>query len=151
MQMRLSTKGRYGVRAMFDLAMHSGEGAIALKSVAQREHISEKYLEHLFASLKKAGLIHSVRGAQGGYRLARSPEDITLGDIIRVLEGPIAPTECVIDDMGAEKCDRASECIMRTIWCKIKDEINSILDSVTLAQICEEQRKMSGEGYMYYI
>ena len=138
--MRLSTKGRYGVRAMFDLAMHSGEGAIALKSVAQREHISEKYLEHLFASLKKAGLIHSIRGAQGGYRLARSPEDITLGDIIRVLEGPIAPTECVVDDVGKEQCDRSSECIMRSVWCRVKDEINDTLDSYTLAQICEEQQ-----------
>lgn len=149
--MRLSTKGRYGVRAMFDLAMHSGEGAISLKSVAHREHISEKYLEHLFANLKKAGLIHSVRGAQGGYRLARPAEEITLGDIIRVLEGPVAPTECVIDDGGAEKCDRSSECVMRSVWCRVRDQINGILDSITLAEIVEEQRKRSGEGYMFYI
>jgi Rrf2 family protein len=149
--MRLSTKGRYGVRAMFDLAMHTGEGAIALKSVAHREHISEKYLEHLFASLKKAGLIHSIRGAQGGYRLARPPEEITLGDIIRVLEGPVAPTECVIDDDGSEKCDRSSECVMRSIWCHVRDEINNILDSITLAQVVEEQRKRSETGYMFHI
>jgi Rrf2 family transcriptional regulator, cysteine metabolism repressor len=149
--MRLSTKGRYGVRAMFDLAMHNAEGAIALKSVAQREHISEKYLEHLFASLKKAGLIHSVRGAQGGYRLAKSPEDITLGDIIRVLEGPVSPTECVMDNEGGEKCERSSECVMRSIWCRVRDEINHILDAITLAEIVEEQRKRSGEGYMFYI
>jgi Rrf2 family protein len=149
--MRLSTKGRYGVRAMFDLALHSGEGAIALKSVAQREHISEKYLEHLFASLKKAGLIHSVRGAQGGYRLARSPEEITLGDIIRVLEGPVAPTECVIDENGGEKCDRSVECVMRSIWCRVRDQINDVLDSITLAEVVEEQRKRSGQGYMFYI
>ncbi|EEG77681.1 RrF2 family transcriptional regulator [Dethiobacter alkaliphilus] len=149
--MRLSTKGRYGVRAMFDLALHSGEGAIALKSVAQREHISEKYLEHLFASLKKAGLIRSVRGAQGGYRLARPPEEITLGDIIRVLEGPIAPTECVIDDDGHESCERSTDCVMRSIWGNVRDQINEILDGITLAQIVEEQRKMSGKGYMYYI
>ena len=149
--MRLSTKGRYGVRAMFDLALHSGDGAIALKSVAQREHISEKYLEHLFASLKKAGLIRSVRGAQGGYRLARSPEDITLGDIIRVLEGPIAPTECVVDDDGEEKCERSSDCVMRSIWTDVRDQINGILDDITLAQIVEDQRRMSGQGHMYYI
>ena len=149
--MRLSTKGRYGVRALFDLAMHSGEGAIALKSVARREHISEKYLEHLFASLKKAGLIHSVRGAQGGYRLARPPAEITLGDIIRVLEGPISPTECVIDDQGGEKCDRSSACIMRTVWCRVRDQINEVLDGITLAEIVEEQRKALGEGYMFYI
>lgn len=149
--MRLSTKGRYGVRAMFDLALHSGEGAIALKSVAQREHISEKYLEHLFANLKKAGLIHSVRGAQGGYRLARPADEITLGDIIRVLEGPVAPTECVIEDGGREKCERSGECIMRTVWCRVRDEINEILDKITLAEIVEEQRKVSGQGYMFYI
>ena len=148
--MKLSTKGRYGVRAMFDLAMHSGEGAIALKSVAHREQISEKYLEHLFASLKKAGLIHSVRGAQGGYRLALPAEDITLGDIIRVLEGPIAPTDCVIDGAG-EQCDRSSQCVMRTFWCRVRDDINKILDDITLDQIVEQQRKQNGEGYMFYI
>ena len=136
---------------MFDLAMHAGEGAIALKSVARREHISEKYLEHLFASLKKAGLIHSVRGAQGGYRLARPAEEITLGDIIRVLEGPVAPTDCVIDEASGEKCDRSAECVMRNIWCRIRDDINDILDSITLEQVVKEQRKLNGEGYMYYI
>ena len=149
--MRLSTKGRYGVRAMFDLAMHSGEGAIALKSVAQRENISEKYLEHLFASLKKAGLIRSVRGAQGGYRLAREPEDITIGDIVRVLEGPIAPTECVIEDEGTGKCERSSDCVMRVVWGNVRDKINDILDDINLATLVEEQRKMGGQGYMYYI
>jgi len=149
--MRLSTKGRYGVRAMFDLAMHSGDGAIALKSVAEREHISEKYLEHLFASLKKAGLIHSVRGAQGGYRLARPPEEITIGDIVRVLEGPVSPTECVVEDGSVERCERASECVMRSVWCKVKKQIDEVLDGFTLAQICEEQRKMRRQGYMYYI
>ena len=148
--MKLSTKGRYGVRAMFDLAMHEGEGAIALKSIAQREGISEKYLEHLFASLKKAGLINSVRGAQGGYRLARPPEEITLGDIIRVLEGPVAPTDCVVDE-GRGVCSRASQCVMRQIWSRIRDEVNAILDEITLQQIVEEQRKLTGEGYMYYI
>lgn len=148
--MRLSTKGRYGVRALFDLALHSGDEAIALKSVAQRENISEKYLEHLFASLKKSGLIQSVRGAQGGYRLARPPEEITLGDIIRVLEGPIAPTDCVLDG-GGNDCDRSDRCVMRSIWCRVRDEINGILDSITLADIVEEEKKASGEGYMFYI
>lgn len=148
--MRLSTKGRYGVRALFDLAMHSGEGAIALKSVAQRENISEKYLEHLFASLKKSGLIHSVRGAQGGYRLARPAEDITLGDIIRVLEGPIAPTDCVADE-GGISCERSGSCVMRSIWCRVRDEINGILDGITLADIVEEEKKAAGQGYMFYI
>lgn len=149
--MRLSTKGRYGVRAMFDLAMHSGQGAIALKSVAERENISEKYLEHLFASLKKAGLINSVRGAQGGYRLARSPKEITIGDIVRVLEGPVSPTECVADEGGSERCDRSSDCVMRAIWCEVKTRIDEVLDSFTLAEICEKERTMKQHGYMYHI
>ncbi|NLZ93037.1 MAG: Rrf2 family transcriptional regulator [Firmicutes bacterium] len=149
--MKLSTKGRYGVRAMFDLALHSNENIVPLKSVAQREHISEKYLEHLFASLKKAGLITSVRGAQGGYRLAVPPEEITLGDIIRVLEGPVAPAECVVKGTETEICSRASECVMHRVWARIRDEISEMLDSITLAEIVEEQRKLKEEGYMYYI
>jgi Rrf2 family transcriptional regulator, cysteine metabolism repressor len=147
--MRISTKGRYGVRAMFDLAMHNRENAIALKGVAAREHISEKYLEHLFASLKKAGLIHSVRGAQGGYRLAHPPEEITLGDIIRVLEGPVTPSECVTEE--AEFCERMTECVMHDVWGRIRTQIDEVLDSVTLADVCEEQRKMQKNGYMYHI
>jgi Rrf2 family protein len=136
---------------MFDLAMHNQDNAIALKSVAQREHISEKYLEHLFASLKKAGLIHSVRGAQGGYRLGRPPQEITLGDIIRVLEGPVTPADCVTDGCDTDVCERASDCIMRSVWIRIRNEINSVLDNVTLADICEEQKKLQKNGYMYHI
>ena len=147
--MRISTKGRYGVRAMFDLAMHNKDNAIALKSVAKREHISEKYLEHLFASLKKAGLIHSVRGAQGGYRLAHPPEEITLGDIIRVLEGPVTPSECVTDE--SEVCDRMAECVMHSVWCRIRTQIDEVLDNITLADVCEEQRALQKDGYMFYI
>ena len=149
--MKLSTKGRYGVRAMFNLALYGGENTVSLKTVAQREQISEKYLEHLFASLRKAGLITSVRGAQGGYRLALPPEEITLGDIVRVLEGPVAPTECVIKGNETKKCDRASQCIMRHVWARIRDEIDATLDSITLAEIVEEQKKLIEQGYMYYI
>ncbi len=149
--MRISTKGRYGVRAMFDLAMHNRQTAVPLKTVAQREHISEKYLEHLFASLKKAGLIHSVRGAQGGYRLAHAPEDITLGDIIRILEGPVTPSECVSEGCEADNCERAADCVMHEVWGRVRNEINAVLDSITLADICEEQRKMQKSGYMFHI
>ena len=85
------------------------------------------------------------------FRSARSPEKITLGDIIRVLEGPVSPTECVIDDKGAEQCERSAECVMRSVWCRVRDQINAVLDSITLAEIVEEQRKRTGEGYMFYI
>lgn len=149
--MWLSTKGRYGVRAMFDLAMHSQDGTIALKSVARRENISQKYLEHLFASLRKAGLIQSVRGAQGGYRLGRPASEITLGDIIRVLEGSVSPTECMVSSNETELCERAPNCAMHLVWDRIRQEVNEVLDSYTLADICEEQRKRQNNGYMFYI
>ncbi|MGI5839055.1 MAG: RrF2 family transcriptional regulator [bacterium] len=137
--MRLSTKGRYGVTAMFDLAMQYGEGPIPLKEIAARQGLSEHYLEQLAAPLRRAGLVRSVRGAQGGYLLARRPEEITVGDIIRVLEGPIAPADCVSVDSGYERyCDRADNCVTRDIWRKLRDSINSVLDSFTLADLCRE-------------
>lgn len=95
--MKLSTKGRYGVIAMYDLAMHAGDKEpISIKNVAERQEISEHYLEQLMGQLRKAGLVKSTRGAQGGYFLARSPKDVTVGDIIRVMEGPIAPVDCLL-------------------------------------------------------
>lgn len=135
--MRLSTKGGYGVRAMFDLAQHYGEGPIPLKSVAQRQEISEHYLEQLIANLRKAGLVKSIRGAQGGYMLARKPEEIRIGDIIRVLEGPIAPVDCVSEE-DPESCTRAESCIAKGIWEKVRDSITQVLDDITLLDMCEE-------------
>ena len=137
--MKLSTKGRYGVTAMFDLAMHYGEGAVPLKDIAARQGLSEHYLEQLIVPLRRAGLVRSIRGAQGGYLLARRPEEITVGDIIRVLEGPIAPVDCVIVDSGFEQyCDKADNCVTRAIWRKLRDSINAVLDSVTLADLCRD-------------
>jgi len=137
--MRLSTKGRYGVTAMFDLAVHYGEGAIPLKDIAARQGLSEHYLEQLVAPLRRAGLIRSLRGAQGGYLLARRPEAITVGDIIRVLEGQIAPVDCVAADSGSESCcERADNCATRAVWCRLRDSINTVLDSFTLADLCRE-------------
>lgn len=149
--MRLSTKGRYGVKAMFDLALSYGEGPIALNSIAERQNISVHYLEQLFASLRKAGLVKSVRGAQGGYTLAEKPQEITVGDIIRTLEGPLAPAECVIDDESNE-CDRADCCVTRVIWEKIRDSINEVVDSITLQDMIDDYKRMNNKDtYMYYI
>ncbi|AOT72851.1 RrF2 family transcriptional regulator [Geosporobacter ferrireducens] len=149
--MRLSTKGRYGVKAMFDLALSYGEGPIALNSIAERQNISVHYLEQLFSSLRKAGLVKSVRGAQGGYTLAEKPQDITVGDIIRTLEGPLAPAECVIDDDNNE-CDRADCCVTRVIWEKIRDSINEVVDSITLQNMIDDYKRMNNKDtYMYYI
>ncbi len=140
--MRLSTRGRYGLRAMLDMAMDQSDGPITLNSISERQGVSIGYLEQLMVPLKKEGLIRSVRGAQGGYLLARDPEDITVGDIIRALEGPIAPVACVSEDYP-EECDRAEGCVTRLVWAKVRDSIVEVLDSLTLYALVEEARKNS--------
>lgn len=149
--MKLSTKGEYGVRAMFDLAQHHGEGPTSLKSIADRQDISEHYLEQLIAGLRKAGIVKSIRGAQGGYVLAREPDDIKVGDIIRVLEGPIAPVECVSEE-DANQCNRAEGCVTRNIWQKVRDSISDVLDSISLADMVKEAEELKQkENNMFYI
>lgn len=138
--MKLSTKGRYGVKAMFALAQKYGQGPIPLKNIAKEQGISEPYLEQIISSLRKARLVKSVRGAQGGYMLTKDPAEITVGDIIRILEGPIVPTDCVIDDDNIT-CQNARECVPRGVWKKVKDSVNEVMDSITLKQMCDEARK----------
>jgi len=135
--LRLSTRGHYGLKAMLDLAQHFSAEPISLKSIAERQNLSGHYLEQLIAMLRKAGLVKSVRGAQGGYILARKPAEITVGDVIRALEGPIAPVYCVSEkDPG--NCDEADHCITRTVWARVRDGIAAVYDSITLADICRE-------------
>jgi Rrf2 family protein len=149
--MKLSTKGRYGVTAMFDLAVRYGQGPVSIKEISERQYISEPYLEQLFASLRKAGLITSIRGAQGGYVLAFHPENIKVGDIIRVLEGPIAPTGCVIEN-DPILCEKSNICVTRDIWVEIRDKINDVIDGITLANMVDNyEKKLNDEAYMYYI
>ena len=140
--MRLSTRGRYGLRAMLDMAIDQSDGPITLNSISERQGVSIGYLEQLMVPLKKEGLIRSVRGAQGGYLLARDPKDIPVGDIIRALEGPIAPVACVSEDYP-EECDRAEGCVTRLVWAKVRDSIVEVLDSLTLYALVEEARKNS--------
>lgn len=150
--MKLSTKGEYGLRAMYDLAELYGEGPISLKSVAERQDISEPYLEQLFALLKKSGLVKSVRGAQGGYTLAREPYEITVGEVLRALEGNFAPMDCV--DAGViEPCKRAEYCVTRQIWGKVKDAVDGVLDGITLQDMKDDAAKIRAgkDYYMYYI
>ena len=138
--MKLSTRGRYGVKAMFDLALNQNKGPVSLKSIADRQKLSEAYLEQLFASLRRAGLVKSIRGAQGGYLLADTPDNITIGQILRTLEGTVAPVECV-DDMkeGLSKCPDAENCVTRLVWEKIRDGISDVVDSITLQDMIEKQ------------
>ncbi|MGI6092206.1 MAG: RrF2 family transcriptional regulator [Negativicutes bacterium] len=140
--MKLSTKGRYGVAAMYDLAMHHGQGPISLKSIAQRQEISEHYLEQLMGILRKAGYVKSIRGAQGGYSLTKDPSKISVGDIIRVMEGPIAPVDCLLDDSCRDNnyCEKADMCVTRGVWAKVRDSINNVLDSISLADLCREEK-----------
>ncbi|MDK2918540.1 MAG: Rrf2 family transcriptional regulator, cysteine metabolism repressor [Candidatus Petromonas sp.] len=149
--MKLSTKGRYGLKAMFDLALNYGEGPIALNNIADRQNISVHYLEQLIATLRKAGLVKSVRGAQGGYMLADRPENITVGDVLRTLEGPIAPAECVIEEEDNE-CSKASYCVTRTIWEKIRDSVDNVINSITLQDMVDDYTRLhNSDSFMYYI
>lgn len=135
--LRLSTRGHYGLKAMFDLAQNYGPAPVSLKSVAERQNLSDHYLEQLIAMLKKAGLVRSVRGAQGGYVLARQPLEITVGDVIRALEGPIAPVYCVSEE-DPGNCDEADYCITRTVWARVRDGLAAVLDSISLDDMCRE-------------
>jgi Rrf2 family cysteine metabolism transcriptional repressor len=141
---RFSTRGRYGVQIMVDLAKHSDEGPISLKSVADRQKLSEHYLEQLVPELRKAGLVKSVRGAQGGYILAKKPESINIGDVIRVLEGPIAPVECT-NQTGSDCCEKTSFCVTREVWVKVRDSINDVVDSISLADLISDNENAGGE------
>jgi Rrf2 family transcriptional regulator, cysteine metabolism repressor len=137
--MRLSTKSRYGARAMLDIAINYEKGPVSVKSIAGRQGISVKYMEQLISLLKVAGLIRSVRGAKGGYTLNKDVHQINLRDIIDALEGSMFPVDCVD---SPEICDRAKKCVTYEIWKDIQDRINNMLDSLTLADMVERQLKI---------
>lgn len=139
--MKLSTKGRYGLKAMLELAMNSAGEKVSLKSIAEKQGISENYLEQLFATLRKAGLVKSIRGAQGGYFLAKPPAMITVGEILRTLEGSLAPVDCVEENLP-KQCRRSDECVTRIIWEKIRDKINEVVDSITLENLMVDLHNM---------
>lgn len=137
--MKLSTKGRYGVKAMVDLAINYGDEPVSIKSISERQSISEYYLEQLFSTLRRAELIKSIRGAQGGYILNRAPEEITIHEVIEVLEGPIEVSNCLED----EACNNIDCCATRLLWRKIKDSIDSVTSSITLKDIVDDYNKMT--------
>lgn len=139
--MILSTKGRYGLKMMFELAKQYGSGTMSLKDIAKNQGLSETYLEQLISHMRKAGLVNSVRGAQGGYELAKQPADITVGEIIRTLEGPLAPSDCVLDE--EPECERAGYCVTRLVWEKIMESINSVIDSITLQDMINDFTKLN--------
>jgi Rrf2 family protein len=135
--MKMSTKGRYGVRLMLDLALHNGEGPVLLKDIARRQGISEKYLWNLINPLKTMGLVQSIRGANGGYKLAKKTSEISLKDIIRVLEGPLCLVDCV---ENPSTCERSPSCITRDVWCEASQNFLTTLENVTLEKMVERHR-----------
>ena len=139
--MKLSTKGRYGLRALIDLAQYSGNEPVSITSIAGRQEISERYLEQLMALLKKEGLVKSIRGASGGYVLAKDLSEISVGDVLRALEGSLDHVECsgLNPDEG---CKAADVCVTKYVWQRINDSINQTVDEMRLDQLVEEQKRM---------
>lgn len=136
--MKFSTRAQYGLRAMVDLAFNYFKNEpTPLIQIAEREGISEGYLEQLIAFLRKGGLVRSVRGSQGGYYLSREPSGITAGEIIRCLEGPLGPTDCV-SEYEPENCIRADICVTRALWEKVRDSVAEVLDNTSLEDLCRD-------------
>ncbi|HUY98851.1 MAG TPA: Rrf2 family transcriptional regulator [Thermomicrobiaceae bacterium] len=133
--MKVSTRGEYGMRAMVSLARMYGQGPVPLTAIAADSAVPATYLEQLIGPLRRAGLVMSTRGAHGGYQLARPPEEVCVGEVYRVMEGPIAPMSCVTEDGDADLCPMIDGCATRAVWVKVRDSIAEALDSTTLADL----------------
>ena len=144
--MKISTKGRYALRLMLDLAEHQGEGYVALKDVAERQEISKKYLEQIVPVLSKAGLLQTTRGFQGGYRLSTAPEEILLGTILRATEGSLEPVACL--DQHPNLCPRQADCMTLPVWQGLSRVIADYVDSISLQDILDQQRERYGNDYV---
>jgi Rrf2 family iron-sulfur cluster assembly transcriptional regulator len=153
--MKLSTKSRYGLRALFDMAYHSGTLPAQVKDISRRQAISQRYLEQIFQNLKKAGLLNSRRGPQGGYFLAKNPRDITVREIVLAVEGKIALVDCA--EEGCRKsCEFDNHCVTQLIWKEATQRLHDYFESVTLQDLCEQGKKLGMEKeldhrFMYYI
>jgi Rrf2 family cysteine metabolism transcriptional repressor len=137
-KVKLSTRGRYGTRALLELALHHESGLVLLKDIARKQQISQRYLEHVIRPLVAGGIVRSTRGAGGGIALARPPEDIKMSEVIQLLEGSIAPTDCVTDE---SICSRSDVCATRDIWCEISQAVNKVLESTSLKDLLERQKE----------
>ena len=142
--MMISTKGRYALRLMIDIAMHDAAGPVRIKDIAIRQQISDKYLEQIVSTLNKAGFVKSMRGPQGGYRLTRKPKEYTVGEILRLIEGSLAPVTCLEDKVNT--CPRASICPTLPLFQKMYDAINGVVDNMTLSDLIRCQRDKYNEN-----
>ncbi len=155
--MKLSTKGRYGVRALFDMAYHSGSLPAQIKDISRRQDISPRYLEQIFQDLKKAGLLKSRRGPQGGYFLAKKPHEITVRQVILAAEGEVVLVKCAKEPESCDQtCDMANECVTQKIWIEASRRLNDYFESVTLKDLCDQAKEIGLEKeldhrFMYYI
>ena len=140
--MKISTKGKYALRLMLDLALNNSENPVRIKDVAKRQEISGKYLEQIISILNKAGYVRSVRGAQGGYMLKMEPQDYTVGMILRQTEGSLAPVACIEDDEIV--CDRQQQCVTSIVYKKINDAISGVVDNITLQDLVDWQNEKNG-------
>ena len=140
--MKISTKGRYALRLMLDMALNNTGNPIRIKDIAARQNISDKYLEQIVSVLNKAGFVKSIRGPQGGYKLTKRPEQYTVGMILRLTEGSLAPVSCLDDEVNM--CDRQEECVTLILWRKLDDAIKSVIDNVTLAVLMEWDEQQKG-------
>lgn len=140
--MKISTKGRYALRLMLDLATYNTGEPVSLKDISKRQEISEKYLEQIIAILNRAGFVRSIRGAKGGYTLTHQPKDITVGMILRQTEGDLAPVTCVGENAPGD-CERKNQCVTVRIYQQLNDAINGVIDNITLADMLEWQNEKS--------
>ena len=142
--MKITTKGRYGLRALIDLAQYSEIEPVSINSIANRQGISERYLEQLMTLLKKAGIIKSIRGAGGGYVLAKEMEDISVGDVLRALEGSLEPVECAAFN-EEDSCQAAGGCVTKYVWQKINESINQTVNEISIKQLVEESKTVGNK------
>lgn len=140
--MKLSTRGRYGIHAMYDLALNAEGGPQSIKAIAEREGMPEAYLEQLIAVLKREKLVTSTRGAQGGYMLARRPEEITVGEVLRALEGGLSLVDCLDEE---DTCGKSCACPSRIVWMKLRDGLNAIVDGITLQDMIDDYKRLCAQ------
>lgn len=143
--MKISTKGRYALRLMLDIALNSSGEQITIKSIAARQDISDKYLEQIISLLNRAGYVKSVRGAQGGYKLTKDPSEYTVGMILRLTEGNLAPVDCL--EENTNECSRSSGCVTREVWSELYEAINKVVDRITLQDLVDRSRNKTASDF----
>ena len=148
--MKISTKGRYALEAVTDLVLHAGDQYGSIRGIAQRRGLSDNYLEQLFLQLRRAGLVESVRGPQGGYRLARDPSAVSAGDVLRAAEGSLAPVDC-LEREGDASCAREERCVTRNVWFRLSQEIGEVLDRLSIEALVAAVRQEQGRETELFI